>query len=61
MTQAYDVFKEDDSGAPIWVERVVGLHQVKKRLMKLTSLKPAKYLVYDPTDAKFIELSKKSA
>jgi hypothetical protein len=31
------------------------MHQAKKRLMKLTSLKPGKYRIYDPTEARFVE------
>jgi hypothetical protein len=55
MIQAYDLFKEDERGTRIFVETVIGMHQAKKRLMKLTSLKPGKYRIYDPTEARFVE------
>ena len=61
MGDTFDVFRKDEGGAPIFVETVVGVHQLKKRLMKLSSLKPATYLVYDPTEAKFVEPFRKSA
>ena len=61
MTRSYDLFKEDEIGTPIWVETVIGLHDLKKRLMKLTALKPGRYRIYDPTEAQFVEPFKKSA
>ena len=60
MNRAYDLFKDDEAGKPSWVETVVGLDQLKKRLMKLSAVKPGKYLVYDPTEAKFVEPFTKS-
>jgi hypothetical protein len=60
LSKAYDLFKEDgESGKPIWVETVIGLGQMKKRLRKLTALKPGKYLIYCPTKAQFVEPFKK--
>jgi hypothetical protein len=61
MGDAYDIFMKDNNDDPVWVETVIGLHQVKKRLMKLSALKPANYLVYDPTERRFIEPFRKSA
>ena len=61
MRRAYDLFKDDKDGKPIWIETVIGLDQLKKRLMKLIALKPAQYLIYDPTEAQFVEPFKKSA
>jgi hypothetical protein len=55
MSETYDLFKEDDTGAPIFIETVVGRHQVKKRLMKLSALKPGTYRIYDPAERKFVE------
>lgn len=57
MSHAYDLFKEDERGARVWVETVIGMHQAKKRLMKLTALRPGKYLIYDPTAAQFVDNS----
>lgn len=61
MSDAYDIFRKDGNGDPVWIETIVGRHQVKKRLMKLSSLKPGNYLVYDPTEQRFIEPFEKSA
>ena len=56
MTKAYDIFKEDERGTRVFLETVIGMYQVKDRLLKLTALKPGKYLIYDPEKAKFVEL-----
>jgi hypothetical protein len=61
MSGTYDIYKKNENEEPIWVETVVGLHQVKKGLMKLTALKAGTYLIYDPTKAQFVEPFKKSA
>jgi hypothetical protein len=55
MNKAYDLYKEDGSGTRVWVETVIGMHRLKQRLMKLTSLKPGRYSIYDPTQAQFVE------
>ena len=57
----YDLFKQNEAGQAVFVETVVGLNGLKKRLMKLSSLKPGTYVIYDPTEGKFIEPFKKSA
>jgi hypothetical protein len=54
MSEAYDLYKEDENGDRTFVETVIGVHHLKKRLMKLGATKPGKYLVYDPTEAKFV-------
>ena len=46
---------------PFGLETVIGMHHVKQRLMKLNSLKPGKYLIYDPTKTQFVEPLKYSA
>jgi hypothetical protein len=60
INKAYDLYKEDEAGLPLWVETVIGMHHVKQRLMKFNSLKPGKYLIYDPTKTQFVEPSKYS-
>jgi len=60
MSQAYDLYKEDESGKRIFVETVIGLDQVEERLMKLAALKPGKYLVWNPAELCFVDLPKKS-
>jgi hypothetical protein len=61
MGDTYDLFKQDENGEPVWIETVVSLNNLKKRLMKLSSLKPGTYMVYDPTEREFIEPFKRSA
>ena len=60
MDKNYDLFKEDAIGTPVWIETVAPA-QLKNRLMKLTYLRPGRYLVYDSTVGKFVEPFKKSA
>jgi len=61
MGDAYDLYKRDSKGDLIWIETVIGLDGLKKRLMKLSAIKPGKYEVYDATEAKFVEPFKNSA
>jgi hypothetical protein len=60
MDKNYDLFKEDEIGTPVWIETVTQAH-LKSRLMKLTYLKPGKYLIYDSAAGAFVEPFKKSA
>lgn len=60
MGDAFDLLRQNEKGEPVWVETVIGLHNLKKRLMKLSSLKPGKYMVYDPSEGRYIEPFKKS-
>jgi hypothetical protein len=60
MDKAYDLFKEDAIGTPIWVE-TVGQAQLNNRLLKLSFLKPGKYLIYDSAIGKFVEPFNQSA
>jgi hypothetical protein len=55
MSQAYDLFAEDGSGNRIFVKTVIGLNQVKELLMKLATLKPGRYVIYDPTLNRLVE------
>jgi len=58
---AYDLFKQEDNGERIWVETIVGLQNLKKRLKTLSSMKPGTYLIYDPAGARFVKRIRKSA
>jgi hypothetical protein len=60
MSDTYDVYRQNGNGDRIWVETVIGMDQLKKRLMKISSIKPGIYLVYDPTEARFLEPFAKS-
>ena len=61
MSQAYDLYNENENGNRIFVETVIGLNQLKKLLIRLTASQPGKYLIYDPTRARFVEPFTKSA
>jgi len=61
MSNAYDLFIENRAGEKAWVETVIGLHNLKKRLRNLSSISPGTYVIYDPTQATFIEPFKKSS
>jgi hypothetical protein len=61
VTDTYDLFKDDELGAPIWVEAVEGRHQVKKRLSKLKALRPGTYRIYDQAQRRFVEPFTQSA
>ena len=61
MGDHFALFKQDEKGEWIWVETVKGLSMLKKRLIRLSSLTPGKYQVYDLTERSFIEPFKKSA
>ena len=60
MSQAYDLYKEDESGKRIFVETVIGLDQVEERLMTLAASKPGKYSVWNPAELRFVDLPKKA-
>jgi hypothetical protein len=55
MTQAYDLYQEDENGKRIFVETVIGLAQLRALLTNLIALKSGKYLIYDPTRARLVE------
>ena len=55
MSKTYILFQIDEDGTIVAVDKAIGLRQVKKRLMNLTALNRRQYLIYDPTEAKFVE------
>ena len=61
MSHAYDLFREDEDGFPIWVETVSALDIVKERLTELAGEKSGQYLVYNPTEGRSVEPFKQSA
>jgi hypothetical protein len=60
MVRIYDLYREDQMGTPIWLERVAE-SELQKRLLRLSFLKPGKYRVYDSKAGKFVETFKQSA
>jgi hypothetical protein len=60
MLESYNLFKKDENGDLVWVDTIQGLKQVKARLIKLSSIKPGTYIIYDFKRAKLIEPLKKS-
>jgi hypothetical protein len=62
VSKTYYLFQTDKDGTIVAMDRVIGLSQVKKRLLNLpAALKQSQYLVYDPAEAKVVEPFKKSA
>jgi len=55
MNRGYILLRTDEDGTIVAMDKAVGLRQVRKRLMNLTALKRRQYLIYDPTEAKFVE------
>lgn len=61
MTKAYYVFQTDENGTILAVNKVIGLDQIEERRTDEAHLKPGKCLIYDPTEARFVEPFTKSA
>jgi len=55
VSKAYYLFRTDEEGTIVTVQKVTGLDQVKERLAKLPVLKRSQLLIYDPLAAKFVE------
>ena len=56
VDRTYDIFKKTSIKDAVWLEAVQGLDQAKKRLLHHRSNSPGEYLVFDATEAKFIDL-----
>ena len=61
MGLAYNIFRKTTETLLVWVEAPVNLDEAKKRLISLASTEPDDYLIWDPTDHRFIEPLRKSA
>jgi hypothetical protein len=61
VSKIYYIFQTDEDGTIVAVDKVIGLNQVNERLTKFTPLRPGKYLIYDPTESRFVEPFEKSA
>ena len=57
IDRAYDIFKKTSSKDAVWLEAVQGLQQAKKCLLHYRSTSTGEYLVFDATEAKFIDVS----
>jgi hypothetical protein len=56
IDRTYDIFKKTSNKDGVWLEAVHGLQQAKKRLLHYRSTSTGEYLVFDATDAKFIDV-----
>ena len=54
--RTYDIFKKTSGKDAVWLEAAQGLQQAKKRLLHYTSTSTGEYLVFDATEAKFIDV-----
>jgi hypothetical protein len=52
----YDIFKKTSNKDAVWLEAVQGLQEAKKRLLHHISTSTGEYLVFDATEAKFIDV-----
>jgi hypothetical protein len=56
IDRTYDIFKKTSNKDAVWLEAVQGLQQAKKRLLHYRSTSTGEYLVFDATEAKFIDV-----
>ena len=54
--RTYDIFKETSNKDALSLEAVQGLQQAKKRLLHYRSTSTGEYLVFDATEAQFIDV-----
>ena len=46
MGSAYDIFKKDLHGAPVWVEAAPDLETAKLRVIELDKHRPGEYMIF---------------
>jgi hypothetical protein len=51
----YDIFKKTEENQVVWVETAQDIVSAKKRLISLASGTPAKYLLWDSAEQRFID------
>ena len=56
LDRTYDIFKKTSKKDAVWLEAVQGLRQAKTRLLHHRSISTDEYLVFDATEAKFIDV-----
>jgi hypothetical protein len=56
IDRTYDIFRKTSNKDAVWLEAVQGLRQAKKRLLHYNSTSTGEYLVFDATEAKFIDV-----
>jgi hypothetical protein len=56
VDRTYDIFKKTSDKDAVWLETVQGLGQAKRRLLHHRSTSTGEYLVFDATEAKFIDV-----
>ena len=47
MNLGFDIFKNLEDGAPMWIMQVATIEEAKKNLASLVSAKPAEYFIRD--------------
>ena len=47
ITSAFDLFKKDTLGNPVWIDAVADLVTARCRLKELASVYPGEYFVFD--------------
>jgi hypothetical protein len=54
MVAAFDIFRKDLLGTPVWMEAVPDLETAKRRMTELVSQSPAEYFVYSQTSQEIV-------
>ena len=49
-----DIFKEDMSGNPVWIDAVGNLESARSRLRQLVSVFPGEYFVFDQRSRRIV-------
>ena len=52
---AFDLFKKDAVGNPVWIDAVADLETARCRLNELTSVFPGEYFVFDQRTSRVVE------
>ena len=54
VSQYYNIFKRDASGAPVWVEAVRDLETAKGRIIELSAESPGQYVVFSQKSGRVV-------
>jgi hypothetical protein len=53
-SQAYDIFRRDAGGNPVWVEAVRDLETAKSRIIELSASTPGTYVVFSQRSGRMV-------
>jgi hypothetical protein len=56
VEKTYDIFEKTSKKDAVWLETVEGLRQAKRRLLHYRLNSTGEYLVFDASEAKFIDV-----